>query len=526
MKRVIALLLLCCMLVLSLAACNGGGEKETPAPSNSEKPSETDIYNQEALNSKTDWSTVDLQGEELTVLVRNEVKAFREWEKEEPGDEEIDEAVADRNEVVEGNLNVNVNIKLAGGSGYNTWLAEFPTLIQNDVNNKLHTIDIVANFGYDGMTATLRDYYHDLRDEDTFPYFDFSLKCWNQAIVNNGTVNGRLYLCVGDMNLSMFDTAMMIWHNMDLYDRLKIEGEDPEDVQDLVLGGAWTYAEMYRWASTYINGGSDAECNDIYGVYIQGGNIAEQPVDAIPYAWGINFINTEADGTHTFNFVGNQKAENVLQDLRKMHNAGGNAWEVFDGKKTDKCTCGTGGHFASGHILFKGDVLYWDKARNNAIREMDDRYAFLCWPKYTQTQDDYYTTSQCYLNTMSVLNHSESSTPTKGEAISAYLQYGTEYSYTHVRGYYFEKIIKPKWFGTDDTDGHVTKSITIFTKIINNLSYSFETIYGPMIANKVINRVWRDTVHGGGTIQGKYEANKTAYDNALKDLDAWFGLTD
>ena len=522
MKRVIALLLVCCTLAIALVACNGG-EKETTGSQATEAPKETDIYNQEVLLSKTDWSTIDLDGETLTILVRNDEKVSREWEKEDVGDDELDLAIADRNEVIEGNLNVNVEIELTASEWYADWNQFFTARISQDVDNKLHEIDVAANFGYAGMNPTLRGYFLNLLDEDTFPYFNFDLKCWNQGLYKNGTVNGRLYLCAGDMNLSMFDSSMIIWHNMDLYDELKGE-DDPEDIQDLVLAGKWTYAEMYKWASLFINRGNDSECSDIYGVSIQGKTYPEQPGDAIPYAWNLKFINTNADGTHSFNFVGNTKAEKALEDFRKLYGAGGNAWHVFSEEKSDKCTCGTGGHFVSGGILFKGDVIFWNKANNNAIREMEDRYALLCWPKYDMSQEKYATTSQNYFTTMSVLDHSKSSVPTKGEAISAYLQYGTEYSYTHVRGFYFERIIKPKFFGTDDSDGHVTKSITIFTTVIDNLSYGFETIYSPMI-NDVINNVWKKTIHGGGTIQGKYDANKVAYDKALKELDKWFGLT-
>ncbi len=518
MKRVIALLLVCCTMALSLIACNSD-TKQTTGAGSTEAPKATDQYGQEALIGKTDWSTIDLDGEELTVLVRNDEKVSREWEKKDVGDDELDIAIAERNEVIEGNLNVDVSITLAANDNYNTWQSDFIPILTRDVDNKLHEIDIVANWGYDGMNAALRDYYLNLLDEDTFPYFDFSLACWNQGIYQNGTVNGKLYLCAGDMNLSMFDSSMIIWHNMDLYDRLR-QSDDPADIQDLVLSGQWTYAEMYRWASTYINGGSDSECNDIYGVSIQGATFPEQPGMAIPYAWDLSFVTTNADGTHTFNLTNNTKAEKALEDFRKLYGAGGNAWDVFTEKKSDKCTCGTGGHFVSGHILFKGDVIFWDKASNLAIREMKDRYAILCWPKYDTKQEQYATTSQDYFTCMMVLDHSKSSVPTKGEAVSAYLQYGTEYSYTYVRGYYFEKIIKPKFFGTDDSDGHVTKSITIFTTIIDNLGYEFETIYSPML-ERVINRVWKDSLHGGGTIQQKYTAKKNAYDNALKELDKW-----
>ena len=130
--------------------------------------------------------------------------------------------------------------------------------------------------------------------------------------------------------------------------------------------------------------------------------------------------------------------------------------------KQDGVACevtGAGG-FTSGHLLFQGNVLYWDKASNLAIRNMEDKYSIVPWPKYDETQDHYASTPQDYFTTMSVLDHSMSGGTIKGEVISAYLEYATEYSYTDVRGYYFKRIIEPKFFGTDDSDGHRSEEHT------------------------------------------------------------------
>lgn len=518
MKRIISLILVSCFLCMTLVACGGGKESSKGTGKPTETQKQTDIYGQEAITPITDWSTLDFEGEELNVLVRNDEKVSREWEREDVGDDELDLAIANRNEVVEGNLGVNVEITLVGGSEWNEWFDSFSPIIIQDVDNGLHSVDIVANFGYSGMRSGLRDYYVNLLDKDTFPYFNFGLNCWNQAMVNNGTVNGRLFICTGDMNLSLFDAAMIMWHNKDLYEKLR-EDDDPKDIQDTIMAGDWTFAELYKWASYYVPASTGSgDCSDIYGTYIQGEPYPTQPNDAIVHAWQLSFINTEADGTHSFNLVGNTKAEQALTDFRTLYSAGGNFWE-----NRDTCTCGTGGHFVSGGVLFKGDVLFWDKAGNNAIREMEDTYSIAPWPKYDETQTNYATTSQDYFTGMSVLDHAKSSVPTKGEAVSAYLQYATEYSYTHVRGYYFERIIKPKFFGTDDSDGHVTKSVSIFVTIIDNLQFDFATIYGQMIES-VVSNVWRYTVHGGGSIESKYNSNKQAYDDALHELDIWFEL--
>ena len=134
------------------------------------------------------------------------------------------------------------------------------------------------------------------------------------------------------------------------------------------------------------------------------------------------------------------------------------------------------------------------------------------------------TTSQDYFTTMSILDHAESPVVTKGEEISAYLQYANEYSYDDVRGYYFHKIVKSKLLGTDDSDGHVSKSWTIFCLIVDNLQFDFGAIYGQML-DHILMQVWRTNVHGSeGTVEAAFSGNADRYNDLLEDLHVWFGL--
>ena len=78
---------------------------------------------------------------------------------------------------------------------------------------------------------------------------------------------------------------MVMWYNKTLYDKKK-EATDPENVQDLALGGQWTYDELYRWATRIYedsNGEDGRQGNDTYGFGVGkrgAGNPA--PGDAIP----------------------------------------------------------------------------------------------------------------------------------------------------------------------------------------------------------------------------------------------------
>jgi hypothetical protein len=124
---------------------------------------------------------------------------------------------------------------------------------------------------------------------------------------------------------------------------------------------------------------------------------------------------------------------------------------------------------------------------------------------------------------MSVLDHAKSTVQTKGEAISAFLQLATEESYTSVRGYYFNRIVKPKYFGTDDSEGTVSNSIALFDIIIANITYEFWTIYSHQLGS--LTWAWRDSMLASrNSLEAQYLAKQAEFDKSLREMDAWFGL--
>jgi hypothetical protein len=123
-----------------------------------------------------------------------------------------------------------------------------------------------------------------------------------------------------------------------------------------------------------------------------------------------------------------------------------------------------------------------------------------------------------------IIDHAGSDVKTKGEAVSAFLQLANEESYTGVRGYYFNRIIKPKFFGTDDSEGTVTKSIALFDIIIANIEFDYMTIYSIQLNN--INHLWRRACYDstGASLESLYNAKQADYEKAIIETDAWLGL--
>ena len=518
--------LLCILLVLSFigmtfVGCGkkdgangeeGEGENGPGGDTATEKP--TNEYGEPSFTSALNTEEMDFEGAEVAILFRNHIHNSREWYKESPEDE-LDEAIAMRNEAVEDTLNVKIVWEpvASNGNDYTEYTARFHTMVTNDVVSGTHYYDISANFGYPTTSPNIRDYTTNLLDTDVFPYFNFELPCWNQAIVNNTTFNDRLHYVAGDINLSMFDAAMVVWHNKTLYDAKKID-TDPENMQQLALDGNWTYDELYRWTSVFYENTNSTDAgkdpNDTYALMATTSEPC--PRDAFPYAWDLEFVITNDDGTHSFNIDGNQKIEDALTKCRNLLRGTGtsNNWNASV--------------FAGGHAIFFMERLYSGYGANMAIREMEDKYGLLPMPKYNTDQKDYGTTAQDYYTLMFVLDHSESDTPIKGDEVSAFLQLATEESYTGVRGYYFNRIIKPKFFGTDDSEGTVTRSQALFDVIVANIKFDYCYIYSQQLAN--VNHLWRSATAADQTktLSALYGERNAEFTKAITETDTWLGL--
>ncbi|MBR2346806.1 MAG: hypothetical protein IKA68_04295 [Clostridia bacterium] len=517
--RIICLLLVCCFIGMTMISCkkdkqNGDNDGENSDNSSNQTEKQTNEYGEESFSTVVPTKDLDFEGEQLTILIRDNVQNSREWTKETTEDE-LDEAIAMRNSAVADTLNVQVVFELIPSPSHDAYIQGLNSMITTDVDSDMHYYDIGCNFSYYCTSSVLRGYSANLLDDVWFPYFDFSLPCWNQAIVEDTTFNDRLHYVAGDINLSMFDAAIVMWHNKTLYDA-KREDNDPENIQDLALAGLWTYEDLYRWASVFYensNGTEGRQVDDTYALCMYTNDPC--PVDALPYAWDLEFVIENNDKTHNFNIEGNEKAEEALNRFRNLFNGVGTQKDEYQCSTTTK-------NFAAGRYIFFTDRIFWNTENNMAIREMEDKYGLLPLPKYDAEQEQYGTTAQDYYNLLMVIDHAESSVPTKGEAVSAYLQLSCEESYTGVRGYYFNRIIKPKFFGTDDSEGTVTKSIALFDIIVDNIEFDYCTIYSPQLNN--VNHLWRGACYSDNTLEYRYQTNKEAYEKAIMETDAWLGL--
>ena len=176
--------------------------------------------------------------------------------------------------------------------------------------------------------------------------------------------------------------------------------------------------------------------------------------------------------------------------------------------------------------------MYKDYESNMAMREMDDRYGLMPLPKYDTAQEQYKAIS-ADSSFIGILDHSAIEGETHGMALSAFLQMLAERSGSGTYaprkygtlGYYFNRVLKPKYFGLDDSISTVTitKSIEIFDVLMYNIEFEFCNVYSSELGG--IGDIWGEAYSNNKTLAQSYLDKQSEYEESLSKLDKFFGVS-
>jgi hypothetical protein len=201
-----------------------------------------------------------------------------------------------------------------------------------------------------------------------------------------------------------------------------------------------------------------------------------------------------------YNLVSNSRAEDVLTRTRELYSIEG----VNRNASTQK--------FAEGESLFLVTKLYKDFETNMAIREMHDKYALMPLPKYNTAQEQYkaYSGGASFIGALG---------QTHSIAVSAFLEKTAERSYYQVLGYYFNRVVKPRYFGHEAIN--ITYSIQVFDTMVKNIEFEFCNVYSSELGG--IGNIWGDAYAGDITLEQAYNVRVEDYRRALDELNSRIG---
>lgn len=370
--RIEALFLAAAMIVPTILSGCGNTAADTDTTSGEGSVSSSDETTSRYRDSLGEY---DFGGEDFTVLCRETQNGqfFDEVAVDEESGDLVDDAVYKRNAEIGARFNVNIVANKANGSWPDR--ESFNSLLKTSVMAGDGAFDLVL--GYQAYSANL-DVAECLYDFMKVPVIDLDAEYYYHDIIDEITVNGKLFYLVGDYTYSVWPSLFVYYFNKQIAEDNGIDG-----LYDLVREGKWTVDKLSELcAGVYrdLNGNSEKDEEDMFGLATDYENVA----DAYYSAFQVRITDRGEDGMPRIN-TDIARMEEVVTKLSALYdnNDGVYAFRTHSSMTTNPLT----EMFVEDRALFYPDML------RSAIsfRSMETDFGVLPYPKYEESQDKYFT---------------------------------------------------------------------------------------------------------------------------------------
>ena len=498
-KRILCLALSLLMLLGTLVAC-GSKDEETQSQQSvsTDDAYETNEYGEEAYSDPT--AGLDFGGKEINFLIRTNAQYQREWYTDNPTSN-VDQQVYARNVTVQDAINVKINY-IGQDEGANN--EAFYTKVTNTGAAGQGEIDVVSGYAAYATNQNAMPYYVNWFDSEKLPYLNLDRKYWNQNYQKDAAAFGKLYVNVGDMNLSLYDRCMVVFFNKTkVAQYIKDSSGTPTNLYELVQSGQWYYDTFYKMIKdVYEDTGKvqyQRDNEDFYGVT---GIKGSEASDAFLYSLGGMLSTTASDGSHSL------VTDSKLQKLGNIYASMTDFWysngAIMPSTVAENCEM-----FTSEHALFTVDCVYHTEEGLIKLHAMNGEYGIIPMPKYDEDQENYMTGVQDAYNVLSIMHCGENQNLAM---ISAVLEKMAYESYSNVRPYYVETILKLRNMDYDSSN--------CFNYVIDNIRFDFCDVYCAGIG-WVRNALWRAPFQANVNFESNWSNYWRKNNKKVQDFDAW-----
>ncbi len=454
-KRLITLFLAVQMLLFN--ACSNAEEQtetmqDTPSasPTETTEPEESTPEAEETEDEITSRSKIPdelpdkkFDGKSFRVLV-TESKAYQHISDELTG-EMTNDAVHNRNVTIEDRFDCSIETVI-DATPYST--------IDKYVKSGTNACEIVDHYQYKaGEPISKGDYL----DWNTIPYISQEKPWWNKDSNEGSTINGKLFCIVGDLSLTSMQFTYAMFFDMDLMAKYDYPSET---MYNIVREGKWTIDKLNELASTvYVDNNGDS---------------VENEGDTFGYAYW-NYHGTDvwvtAIGEHPTVFENGELkvtlgTEKVFSALEKVINL---VYNTTGAKKFTDENLGRS-EFIAGRIGIM--PLMFDDCYS-ALRDMEYAYGVLPYPKYDETQTNYYTNS---MDQFSVFGIPKTLPEEDYEFVGILMEALNAESYKTVFPVYYDTALKDRY----STDRETAEMIDL---IMDGRVYEFSFQFGESLAS-------------------------------------------
>ncbi len=479
MKKIIATLLLVCMLLPFAVAC--GEKTPTVDPTATDDPTVTTAPVDTDPPVTTEYpdipAALDYDAYEFVILFCTASSiVFNDFSPENADYDVVNEAIFKRNSDVENTLNIVIRSEELNGNVFSSGVGT--TALRQDYTAGESLYDLCGVSTWHAAASATNGYLLDLNE---VPYIDLSRSWWDQRTNIDLGIQGKMFFSTGDIGI----TDNLATHCV-LFSKTLAAENNINDIYDLVLENKWTWDKFEEYARTVSE---DLNGDDVMNEYDRFGLICWN--DAFQASFGgarakIAGVNPETkDFELTIYSDRTTSLAARITDLCFDSKYSINAHSNFYSNKVT-AVGGMLGMFANGQGLFATTIF-----RNiPLLRETEMDFGIIPYPMFDNVQGEYggYV-SATYSNMYCVELHNQDLERTG--AITEYIAYTSK---AYVTPAYYEQTLKGREardeesiqcleiiFANRSFDagvfyevGGYTGSLTEMMKILRN---NFETIY-------------------------------------------------
>jgi len=427
MKKYTSIALLIALLA-SLAAC---GDTGTSA--------DTTISNEDTTTAPVDQypddlpDDLDFGGEAVNFLYRAEV--LSEFYADTSNGDVVNDALYDSIRSVEERLNV--DIVAVPRDGHLVGARE-------EYMGHMNATILAGDDAYDWVdlmigNASVQQKAGIFLDVAENKYIDLEKPWYLADMVDEVGIDGKLYLISGDASLGYLKCTMALYFNTALVDVYKLENP-----YKLVDEGKWTLdkvMELTAIASQDVNADGVYNEEDKIGYCVHDNNHR----NGWGQSAGVEFFAKNADGTRTFN-LGTERDTLASEKYYKLINETQGAWWP---KVANSVANQLEAYNNIAKKFASGDIFMMTAEIDDAVmqlRDMNDPYGILPYPKLDERQKEYISASRNTHNSFSM-----PVTCGDPDMAGAVMEALAASNYEKVLPAYFEVALKTKYARDDDT---------------------------------------------------------------------------
>lgn len=376
-SNVTAILLIAAML---FAACEKTVPEEEPDTKVDTVAAETEVETEDPIAARTLQDSVpemDFDGVDFRVLAQGDlIENFEMYVPELTGDA-MNDAIYNRNRVIEDRFNI--HIPEPALMNHN----EAATRARAVVRSGEDTYDLMLGQMEESGKVAIEGNFKNIYD---MPYVDLIKPWYTKSLAQDGvgTINGRAYMIVSDLN---YTYAGQTWAMV--YDKDVAVDYGITDIYDLVINGKWTIdklSELTKDIYIDVNANNQRDEDDYYGIFYSANGCS---LAADVYAMGVR--TTEIENQELKFVLNTEKAVSVFEKISQLQKSTG----TCDAPDATLLKI-----FPRGRSLFASAQL---RHCYDDFREFENTYAIIPLPKWDEAQSEYYTVVDAGCNIIAVL---------------------------------------------------------------------------------------------------------------------------